>query len=131
MNNHDASIVERIRSDLGGCSKKVICRYLGIKQEELTSHLGENSEPITTSKVGQRLRALDFVLKIAKQSGVTEPGALHRALTRPAFEEKDGWKIGVIMGIQNDASPEILTKILKNALTIWCRTTSTAGVDEK
>jgi hypothetical protein len=129
MKTHD--ILERIKADLGGCSNKVICRYLGVKQANLIDHLEEDFDSTASSVVGQRLRALAFVLKIAKQCGVTGPGALHRTLNLPALEIKDGWKIGVIEGIQNDASSENLIKILKNALTVSCDKTSTSSEDDK
>lgn len=109
-------VVERIQSYLGNCSQKVICRYIGVTTVALSQNIEKEFSAILDNKVGRRLDVLLYVLECAKKDATLESGILHRLLTLPAFEDREGWKIDVVTAIHQDDRKEMLVEIFQRAV---------------
>jgi len=111
-------VIARIQNYLGDCSQKVICRYIGVTPVALSQNIEKEFPAILDNKVGRRLDALLYLLECAKKDGTLESGVLHRLLTLPAFEDREGWKIDVITAIRQDDRKEMLVEIFQRAVQL-------------
>ena len=107
----------RIQRLLGGCSHKVVCRYLGIRPTELSNCLDNMVTDEHENKLTYRLELLLWAIEGAHvMRCISEPARLHRYLTLPAPSQDDGWKLDIVTGIHKDLSKDDLGKIIEQAL---------------
>lgn len=109
-------VVDQIQKYLGGCSQKVICRYIGVTTVALSQNIETDFKSILENKVGRRLDALLYLLECIKTDETLEPSMIHRLLTLPAFKGKDGWKIDVVTALHEDDSKKMLVEIFQVAV---------------
>ena len=111
-------VVEHIQGYLGGCSQKVICRYLGVTTVALSQNIEKPFTEILENKVGSRLDSLLFLLECVKHDQTIDASLLHRLLTLPAYKGKDGWEIDVVSAIHEDYPPKKLVEIFQRAVEV-------------
>lgn len=113
-------VIAKIQNYLGGCSQKVICRYLGVSTQTLSQNIEKDFSKIADSEIGKRLDTFLHLLEFTKSDAALSPGVLHRLLTLPAYEYQ-GWKIDVVSAIHSGVGKEKALKIFKQAVDVLQR----------
>jgi hypothetical protein len=103
-------------TDFLKCPQKILCRYLGISPVALSQNIEKPFKSILNNKVGKRLDTFLFLVDCIKKDSTLDAAIIHRVLTVPSYEMKDGWKIDAITALHDECDKEMLVEIFNSSL---------------